>query len=772
MSKNLQALIALLLIIFCCWLSYYSLKPLEISKEVPENKFSVSRAFQHVEKIGESAHYLGSAAHSSVRNYIVNELQNLGLEVQTQENFVLNNAAVLSRPQNILTRIKGSGQGDALVLMTHYDSQPHSSHGASDAGSGIATILEGLRTFIAEGNTPKNDLIILFTDAEEIGLMGAELFIKEHPWAKDAKLALNFEARGSGGSSFMLLETNAGNAKLIKAFKAAHVPHPTTNSLAYSVYKLLPNDTDLTVLRESGNINGFNFAFIGDHFDYHTANDIPENLDLETLAHQGDYLMPLLHYLQNADLNQLSSDGDLLYFNLPFGLFVTYPFSWIMPMLILAFILFFAIIGYGIFKRKLSVKFIFQGFVPYFLSLIIGGLLVFGLWKFCLYIYPEYSEILQGFTYNGYSYITAAVLLSLTVAFFVYHKFYNEEKTASQFVAPLFFWILICTLLAVGLKGAAYFIIPAYFGFIQLMLMMFKKQPNIILNTILSLPALFILFPFIQMFPVALGLKMLFLAGILSILLFTFFLPVFGYFAKKDLLAVLLFLGFNVCMFYAHFSSEFTSERPKPNSLVYLYDADEDIANWYSYDRMPDKWTEKYFGEDPVILTHAETKFSSKYNSGFTWRSDAPKIDIKSPEIILQKLDSSNNEFQYSLKIAPNRDAKRIEVYTKDITDFNDFKVNGLQPENVNLGEEPFNMFTRRWKKRLLSYYISSKDTLRMNFSLDKAKSAEFILYESSYDLLENKELDVSRRSENMIPRPFVLNDAVIYKKRIILPNE
>ena len=63
MSKNLQALIALLLIIFCCWLSYYSLKPLEISKEVPENKFSVSRAFQHVEKIGESAHYLGSAAH-------------------------------------------------------------------------------------------------------------------------------------------------------------------------------------------------------------------------------------------------------------------------------------------------------------------------------------------------------------------------------------------------------------------------------------------------------------------------------------------------------------------------------------------------------------------------------------------------------------------------------------------------------------------------------------------------------------------------------------
>ncbi|WBL22557.1 M20/M25/M40 family metallo-hydrolase [Zunongwangia sp. HRR-M8] len=769
MSKNLQALIALLLISFCCWLSYHSLKPSSIPEDVPENKFSVNRAFQHVEKIGESAHYLGSAAHSSVRNYIVNQLQNLGLEVQTQEDFVLNENAVLSRPQNILTRIKGSGNGNALVLMTHYDSQPHSSHGASDAGSGVATILEGIRAFIAEGNTPKNDIIILFTDAEEIGLMGAELFTRAHPWAKDAKLALNFEARGSGGSSFMLLETNAGNAKLINAFKDAKVPFPTTNSLAYSVYKLLPNDTDLTILREFGNINGFNFAFIGDHFDYHTANDVPKNLDLETLAHQGDYLMPLLYYFQDIDLDKLTSDQDLLYFNLPFGQFITYPFAWIIPMLILALVLFFAVVVFGIFKKQLSVKAIFKGFVPYFLSLILGGLLVFGLWKFCLYIYPEYSEMLHGFTYNGYSYITAAVLLSLTVVFFVYHKFYTEDKTASQFVAPLFFWILFCALLAFGLKGAAYFIIPAYFGIIQLFLMIRLKQPNLILNTVLSLPALFILFPFIQMFPVALGPKMLFLASILSILLFSLFLPVFGYFSKKDLLAVLVFIGFNIAMFYAHFTSEFTSEKPKPNSLVYLFDADEDKANWFSYDSMPDEWTTQYFGKEPVSLTNIEAKFSSKYNSGFTWRNDAPKIDIESPGIVLQKIDSTTNEFQYSLKIAPNRDAKRLEIYTEKLTDFNEFEVNGHTPENVKLGEEEFNMFTRRWRNRLLSYYISSKDTLRMNFSLDKSKSTEFILYESSYDLLENTELNVPKRSENMIPKPFVLNDAVIYKKRIVV---
>src|SRR5690606_24910060 len=103
----------------------------------------------------------------------------------------------------------------ALLLLAHYDSNPHSSLGASDDGSGVATILEGVRAFLSQGKVPKNDIIILFSDAEELGLNGADLFVNKHPWAKDVGLALNFEARGSGGPSYMLIETNGGNANLI-----------------------------------------------------------------------------------------------------------------------------------------------------------------------------------------------------------------------------------------------------------------------------------------------------------------------------------------------------------------------------------------------------------------------------------------------------------------------------------------------------------------------------------------------------------------------------
>src|SRR5690606_39005360 len=151
--------------------------------------------------------------HDEVLEYLITQLELLGLETHVQEGFALNEKwNVLAKPKNILARIEGSGSGKALMLLAHYDSAPHSfSYGASDAGSGVVTILEGVRAFLASGKIPENDIIILFSDAEEIGLLGAKLFVSEHPWVNDVGLVVNFEARGSGGPSSMIIETNGGN---------------------------------------------------------------------------------------------------------------------------------------------------------------------------------------------------------------------------------------------------------------------------------------------------------------------------------------------------------------------------------------------------------------------------------------------------------------------------------------------------------------------------------------------------------------------------------
>ncbi|MDT0691162.1 M28 family peptidase [Salegentibacter sp. F188] len=771
MLNRFSAVFAFLLIVLAIWLHYYSNQPYyDPSEATPETEFSTTRAFSHVEQIAQQPHYVGSAAHSRVRNYIINQLQEMDLQVQVQEGYNLNNTGEMARPQNILSRIEGSGSGEALVLMTHYDSDPHSSFGASDAGSGVATILEGIRAFLAGNTSHDNDIILLFTDAEELGLNGAGLFVNEHPWVKDAKLALNFESRGSGGNSFMLLETNNTNSALIKAFKEANPQFPVTNSLAYSVYKMLPNDTDLTVLREQGNINGFNFAFIDDHFDYHTATDIPENLDKESLAQQGSYLMPLLYHFKDAELS-LDSTEDFLYFDLPFGKIISYPFSWIFPMLLIAGILFLTLITYGFTTKRLKLKPVLKGFIPFLLSLTISGVLVYLLWQFCLLIYPEYSEMEQGFTYNGYYYIYASIFLSLTVCFYIYRKTSESKYTASLFVAPLFFWLLLCALLAFVLKGAAYFIIPIFFGILQLFVMLRQKHPNLLLMAVLSLPAILILMPFVDAFPVALGLKILFVAAILTVLLFSLLLPVFGYFRRNKALAVLSFVVFNILFLIAHFKSDFSTERPKPNSLVYLLDVDTDEARWFSYDRMPDEWTTNYFGEEPVIYPSKMANFDSKYGSTFTYRAPAPKIDLQEPGILLQLTNSSANTNGYSLKIASNREVNRLELFADPDLDFEEFKVNGKTADRIKLGEESFHVFKKRWNKKLLLYHAAGKDTLRIHFSLPKDKEPEFVLYESSYDLLENSELNVPKRQDWMIPRPFVVNDAVIIKKTIKRKN-
>lgn len=772
MLRKLSPLFIIIFLGFFIWYLFYSSMPRNIGGGGEEEAaFSTLRAFDHVTKLAAEPHYVGSSAHSRTRNYIVNELQGMGLEVQTQEGYVLDKAGVLSLARNILARIPGTGSGKSLVLMSHYDSAGHSSPGASDAASGVATILEGVRALREKGDSNSNDIIILITDAEEIGLLGARLFVQKHPWAQNAGLALNFESRGSGGNSYMLLETNSGNANLIREFKIANPDYPVTNSLAYSIYKMLPNDTDLTVLREEGSINGYNFAFIDDHFDYHTANDTPENLDIETLAHQGSYLMPLLVHYKDADLSALDNDQDLIYFTLPGGIIMSYPFGWTIPLLIFGFLLFTAVVLFGYYKNRSFLKSSLRGATPFFICLIGSTLLVFLLWQFCLMIYPEYREMEHGFTYNGYWYIAAMLFLTLTFNFMVYHQFREPERQGAYMVFPVLFWLIICALVAFVLPGAGYFILPALFAILQLALMIVQKQPNPYLMLLLSLPALIILLPFITQFPVALGLKMMFSSALLLTFLFMLFLPVFGYFRQKKGLGLLCFVIFNVLFITAHFKSSFTEERQKPNSLVYVLDADEQTATWNSYDGMIDPWTQQYFGEDPEIIEDPDASFESKYRSNFTYKTEAPLVSIEEPSIIFEQLgnqDSIRNTAKYSLKIAPNRKINRMEIFADRNVNFDEFRINGLEADSVALGIQKFHVFTKRWQNRLLTYHAANRDTLRIEFSIDPEKLPEFTLYEASYDLLENPLLNVPARNNNMIPRPFVLNDAVIIKKTIL----
>lgn len=759
--KRISGVISFLLILACIYYSFYSLMPQNgTPATIAANEFSTERALVPLKEITKKPHYHGSDEHTRVREFLVQELQNLGLETQVQDGFVLNQDwRTMDRPKNILGRIEGSEDGKALMLLSHYDSAKTPALGASDAGSGIVTILESLRAYLSEGKVPKNDIIVLFSDAEEIGLDGAKLFVREHPWAKDVGLVLNFEARGSGGPSNMILETNQGNANLVKGFVEANPDFPVASSLMYSIYKMLPNDTDSTVFREEGDIDSFFFAFIDDHFDYHTANDNFDNLDRNTLHHQGSYLLPLLHYFADANLSEIKAEEDYVYVNFPFLKMITYPFSWVLAMLAIGILGFVVLFFYGIKKRKLKGGDIGKGFIAFLIPLVGSGLLGYFGWKLLLILYPQYNEIQHGFTYNGHLYIAFFVFLSLALCLLMYRSFKCARHLASFYVTPIVFWLLINTAVAIYLQGAAYFIIPVYVGLFSFWLLIKQEKPNLILLTLLAVPALFFYAPLIQFFPVGLGLKMLMLSCVFTVLLFGLILPAIGFYRWKKLLMLGSFLVAFICFGMAHNKSEFSETRQKPNSLIYYQNNNTDGAYWVTYDKVLDEWTKGYLGDAPEEASqYVPNASGSKYNTGYTFATRAPLKNIQSSQVFIN-FDSINNEHRIlDFTIVPRRDIHELVLYANPSLEFSHLSFNGKQVSNDTTN----NGFHNRTNNRLLRYTVADNDSLQVRLTTPLTSDLTFKVLEYSFDLLSHSQFTINHRPAATMPKPFVNTDAIV----------
>lgn len=763
MKKDYSSLFAVLFFLLTIGFIYFTMMPQMTSEnEGPLAEFSTARAFKQVENIARQPHYVGSKNHDQVANYLQGELQKLGLETSIQEGYTLTDWGNLVKSKNIIARIKGTSNSKALLLLSHYDSAPHSySRGASDAGSGVATILESVRAFIYDKQKHKNDIIILFSDAEELGLNGAALFVTQHQWAKDIGLALNFEARGSSGPSYMLMETTKGNAALVKEFAAAKVTFPVSNSLMYSIYKMLPNDTDLTVFREKGAIQGYNFAFIDSHYNYHTAQDDPAHLAKNTLEHQGNYLMPLLKYFSNTDLNTTEATEDYVYFNAPFT-FIIYPFSWVVPMVIAAGLLFILLLFVGLGKRILLLSEILKGFVPLLASLLTTGAISFLGWKLVLLIYPQYNDLLNGFTYNGHAYIAAFILLALAISFGFYQLFSVKKLAMNHYIAPLFLWIVINAMIAISLPGAGFLIIPVYCGLLALGVFVITQKSNKFLNLLLSIPAFIIIAPFIQMFPIGLGLKILYGSAILTVLTFALLLPTFGSFAKKGKWGFVFLLASIGFFAQAHYESGYEKGKAKSNSLLYIYDAESKLAYWVTYDTNLDTWTKAYLGENPKAPQALNaTPLFSKYNSKFTYATPTTPRAVALPTIQFLRDSIAGNQRYLKIKISPNRKVNRYDIFANAKMAISNFTANGAQ----NL-EQKGTSLPRRGSK-IVSYYVVDNAPLVLDFSINRSDVFDMQLLESSFDLMQNPLFLMQKRADWMMPTPFILNDAVVIKQRI-----
>jgi hypothetical protein len=276
--------------------------PAPVPASAPATAFSADRAMADVAAIARTPHPTGSAEIVRVRDHLLARINALGLEVSVRpgEGFrpyskdgrALGVAAV----QNLVGVLPGKDRTlPAILVMSHYDSVPNSP-GAADDSTGVAAALEMARALKADGPHAR-DVIFLFTDAEEPGLLGADAFFNRDPMLERVGVVVNMEARGDAGRAAMF-QTGPGNGALIGVF-ARSAKGPSANSMASTVYEKMPNDTDFTHAVKRG-LPGLNLAFIDDQLGYHTPLARPEHLERGSLQHIGDQALPTVRALADA----------------------------------------------------------------------------------------------------------------------------------------------------------------------------------------------------------------------------------------------------------------------------------------------------------------------------------------------------------------------------------------------------------------------------------------------------------------------------------------
>ena len=296
--------------------------PAVLPASAPATAFSAERAMADVRTIAMRPHPVASADNARVRGYLASRLHALGI-VTEERRYLIDprGYATLHRwnpqasPATELVDLVGVLPGrdrtlPAVAVMAHMDTVWGSPGGADDS-AGVAAILELLRAIRARG-TPARDIVIVFTDGEEIGLSGARAFWPADGVANHVGVVVNLESRGAGGRATMF-ETGAGNADMI-ALLARSVPHSVANSMAVLAYRLMPNDTDFTVTRERG-LPGFNFAMLGRGQYYHSPRATADRLDPRTLQDLGTQALGIVAALAFAPRLPVSG-RDAVFFDL------------------------------------------------------------------------------------------------------------------------------------------------------------------------------------------------------------------------------------------------------------------------------------------------------------------------------------------------------------------------------------------------------------------------------------------------------------------------
>ena len=663
--------------------------PAPLPADAPPADFSAFRALSHIRAACVTPHPAGTMENDRVRDYIVNCLRGMGLEPELQKTTIVRSevetptkpGVVVGDVVNILARIPGTTPTKALMLCAHYDSTQWGP-GAADDWAGCAAILETIRA-LKTGPPLKNDLIFLFSDAEECGLLGAYAFAKEHPWFKDVGLVLNFEARGVGGPSYMF-ETGPDNGWLIPHFLQA-ASHPATSSFMADIYLKMPTTSDYKVFKKYG-LQGLNCAFIRGLPYYHTKNDSPDNLNLGSLQQHGYYALDVARYFGDLPLENIRK-RDAIYFSAVGYWVVHYSGVFVLPLSLLATAVFFAVAALGVARKRLTLSGITKGGLGFLACAVAAPLAT------ALLILIAWSLREEYMLYYNTAYLASVSALVVCIVSTIYIRLRRWVSVEDQAVGAAAWWLVPLAVSTVRFPGASYcFQWPLLFALGGLAWLLFtseSRRRGVITYFVLALSAA----PGVLLFVSTLCALNDALTAVLSpltmiplVFLLGLLAPHFAILSSPNewwppavsgVAAVVLFMG-------AFLSHAFSPEQPQLACISYGLNADTGEAVWLSGAEELNEWERQFFPPNPKKGLIAD--FTPQDRSVY-WRAPAPVAALAPAEVAVlsDSLDAAVRTIRF--RVSSPRRAPRLDLHLDPKTEVVRAAVNG----------KPYSTGTRWW---------------------------------------------------------------------------
>jgi len=654
-SGHLSGPITFALLILLGLLAIHGIDPpAAVDENAPAPEFSAARAMRDVREIAKKPHPIGSAESDRVRDYLIGRLRELGANPDVQTTTVARHsplgADAWAIVNNLVAKIHGTNPTGAVMMVAHYDSVP-SGPGAGDNAASVASILEAIRALKA---TPaRNDLIVLFTDGEELGMLGAKGFVDTYPELRNIKVVLNFDMRGDYGPS-MMFQASAHDSWLIDQLAAA-APFPYASSAAEAVYKRMPNDTDLTVFLDAG-MAGMNFAADGGVTRYHTALDNADLLDLRTLQHQGSYALSMARQFGSIDLSAART-GRAIFFTIC-GKLIHYPASLAMPFAILVAILVFGLIRIGIRDGRFSAGGIVTGAAIYAVAIAVSVAEARVVWGLMAAL-TGWRMLPARTTYGGFYFSIAADALFFGTLWLAYEVIGRRFHLRNLGAGALLVWTILMLATSFAMPVDSYILTwPLLFAALA---MSYRLRT---FDTRFALLALFALAPGVILLAPSFAssddgtILFLALSGMTAVMIFGLIIPYIDFLTRGwrwivpgafGVLAIAMIIKGNA-------ASNFDASQPHPDSIFYFQDTDRGRARWVSLDSRPDRFTSQFFQhhvrggwlqklaglatrDTPDSNVASIARDFANLNRGRTTEGDAPLISIAPPT--LKVLDDS-----------------------------------------------------------------------------------------------------------------------------------